>query len=100
MPKDKELQDHERAHTGQPGAKVRHGADATGGVGKRGRVTLSLTKHQHDILKAGMGAVADLANVSSPAEATGMDELRPHHFWKLQKIIHGDTAPRSTKEED
>lgn len=30
MAKDRELQDHERAHSGQPGAKARHGADATG----------------------------------------------------------------------
>lgn len=27
-----ELKDHERAHSGKPGAKVRHGADATGKV--------------------------------------------------------------------
>lgn len=32
MPKDKELQDHERAHSGKPGSSVRHGADATGKV--------------------------------------------------------------------
>lgn len=32
MAKDKELADHERAHSGKPGAKVRHGADATGKV--------------------------------------------------------------------
>lgn len=32
MPKDKELADHERAHNGTPGMKVRHGADAVGGV--------------------------------------------------------------------
>lgn len=29
MPKDKELADHERAHTGKPGSKARHGANAT-----------------------------------------------------------------------
>lgn len=34
MAKDKELADHERAHSGVPGSKVRHGADA---VGKPGR---------------------------------------------------------------
>lgn len=28
MAKDRELRDHERAHTGKPGAKVRHGQDA------------------------------------------------------------------------
>lgn len=27
-----ELADHERAHSGQPGAKVRHGADAVGAM--------------------------------------------------------------------
>lgn len=32
MAKDKELADHERAHTGQPGSKVRHGADAVGKI--------------------------------------------------------------------
>ncbi len=30
MAKDKELLDHERAHSGVSGSKVRHGADATG----------------------------------------------------------------------
>lgn len=30
MAKDKELADHERAHTGKPGSKVRHGANVTG----------------------------------------------------------------------
>lgn len=30
MAKDRELQDHERAHSGQPGAKPRHGANVTG----------------------------------------------------------------------
>lgn len=30
MAKDKELADHERAHSGKPGAKVRHGANVTG----------------------------------------------------------------------
>lgn len=34
MAKDKELADHERAHNGKPGMKVRHGADATGKVYK------------------------------------------------------------------
>jgi len=29
MPKDKELADHERAHNGQPGSDVKHGASAT-----------------------------------------------------------------------
>lgn len=31
------LADHERAHNGTPGAKVRHGADATGKVKVKGR---------------------------------------------------------------
>ena len=35
MAKDKELADHERAHTGKPGSKVRHGADATSKVPRR-----------------------------------------------------------------
>lgn len=30
MAKDRELQDHERAHSGKPGSAVRHGNDATG----------------------------------------------------------------------
>ena len=30
MAKDKELADHERAHDGTPGMKVRHGADMSG----------------------------------------------------------------------
>lgn len=30
MAKDRELQDHERAHSGKPGAKARHGANITG----------------------------------------------------------------------
>lgn len=34
MAKDRELQDHERAHTGKPGAKVRHGQDAVGSVNR------------------------------------------------------------------
>lgn len=36
MAKDKELADHERAHSGVAGSKVRHGADATGKVPKFG----------------------------------------------------------------
>lgn len=35
MAKDKELLDHERAHTGKPGSKVRHGMDAVGRVTER-----------------------------------------------------------------
>lgn len=34
MAKDKELQDHERAHNGQPGSRVKHGADALKRPGK------------------------------------------------------------------
>lgn len=35
MAKDKELADHERAHSGVAGSKVRHGADATGRLPNR-----------------------------------------------------------------
>lgn len=34
MAHDKVLQDHERAHNGQPGSKVKHGADAMGNPGR------------------------------------------------------------------
>ena len=32
---DKELADHERAHSGQPGSKVKHGADANNQMVRR-----------------------------------------------------------------
>lgn len=65
MAKDKELADHERAHTGKPGSKVRHGADATGVVKRKPKMSTEdkIYDEQHKMITDKYGKdVADKAN--------------------------------------
>lgn len=61
MAKDKELADHERAHSGQPGANIKHGANAT-------QVRYKLQRRM-----ANADSDEDLTKISRIAEKHGLD---------------------------
>jgi hypothetical protein len=52
MAKDKELLDHERAHSGVAGSKVRHGADAAGRVPNPNKITSVYSGRDRGVMTA------------------------------------------------
>lgn len=88
MPKDKELADHERAHTGKPGAKARHGADVVGSVGQRDVSDRIIRAHNRKINSLDM----DVNNHMKSMDPTSVHSTGDHREGSgLTTAIHPDT---------